>query len=52
MSKKARNRYHNISKEEKEKKREHQREFYKNLSGGQKQEQVEYMRNYYLANKK
>ena len=52
MSKKARNRYHNISKEEKEKKSQHQREFNKNLSGDQKQEQVEYMRNYYLANKK
>ena len=50
--KKGLRKYQNLSKEEKERKRQYNRERNKNLSEEQKQKLVEYMRNYYLAHKK
>ena len=50
--KKIRDRYQNLSAEEKVKKRQYHHEHSKNLFEEQKQKQVEYMRNYYLAHRK
>ena len=50
--KKIRDRYQNLSAEEKVKKRQYHHEHSKNLSEEQKQKQVEHMRNYYLAHRK
>ena len=51
LRKEARERYQNLSEEEK-KKRQYHRERNKNLSEEENGKKVEYMRNYYLAHKK
>ena len=45
QKKKARERYQNLSKEEKDKKCQYGREWYKNLTEDEKQELVEYRKN-------
>ena len=52
LLKEARERYQNLSEEEKVKNRQYHRNGNKNLSEEEKQKKVEYMRNYYLAQKK
>ena len=50
-TKKAFERYQNLSKEEKEKKRQHVCECYKNLSENEKQKFVEYRKKFYRMRK-
>ena len=53
LQKEGRERYENLSEEEKEKKKhQHHCERNKNLSEEEKQEKVEYMRDYYLLHKR
>ena len=47
----VRERYQNLSEEEKEKKRQYYWERNKDLSEEEKENKVEYMKNYYLAQK-
>ena len=51
LQRKARERYQNLSKEEKEKKLEYGCEHYKNLSEDEKQKLVEYRKKYYRMRK-
>ena len=51
-AKKSRDRYKNLSEEEKEKKCQYHRDGIKNLSEEKIQKKVEYIRNYYLTHKK
>ena len=46
LNKKARDRYQNLSKEEKEKKQQYVREFHKNLRDDKKQKLAEYGKNF------
>ena len=52
LQKEVRERYQNLSEEEKEKKDQYHRDQTKNLSEKENQKKVEYMRNYYLTHKK
>ena len=52
MQNMTRDRYENLSKDEKEKERQYHRDRIKNLSEEEKQKKVECMINYYLAHKK
>ena len=52
LRKEARERYQNLSEEEKEKNLHYHCERNKHLSKEEKEKKVDYMRNYYLAHKK